>query len=412
VQTAFNAVMAMNPIALVVLALVGLGVALTVAYKRSDKFRAFIDKMWAGIKTATMVVLNFFKVTVPKAFVTAFNAVTGFLKKWGMVLLTVIGAPVRLVAGLVVSAWNKVKSTTVAVFTTVWNWLKNVWNGIKTTVSSAVTAIWGAVKGAFDRVVGVVTAWGMKMLSKILTTWTAIKNTFLAGVQTIWNVIKSGWDKVFSVTNSLMTKVWNKITAIWGQIVSGVKAAGTKLWTAVSDMWGKVTGFFAGINLYEIGKNIIQGLINGISSMVETLKTTMSDIANGIADKVREVLGIHSPSRVMMEVGFYTGEGLINGLEDITPNVGLASGGMANEVINNQPTSNSEEFSRYTPETAPARTSNNQRVNFTAPAINITIQGNADSNTVQQIGNVVDQKLQDIIDAVSRIMGVEISGAN
>lgn len=66
----------------------------------------------------------------------------------------------------------------------------------------------------------------------------------------------------------------------------------------------------------------------------------------------------------------------------------------------------------YTPDSAPARTSNNQKVSIPAPIINITVQGNADTNTVQEIGSVVDQKLQDFLEAAARIMGVEIVGAN
>lgn len=412
IQAAWNAVMTLNPIGIVIAALVGLGVALVVAYKRSDKFRAFIDKMWSGIKTATMATLNFFKVTVPKVFVTAFNAVTGFLKKWGFVLLTIIGGPLGLVVGLVIRHWDKVKTTTVVVFSSVWNWLKNVWNGIKTTVSVAARSVWSAVTTAWGKVSETTRAIFTTIWNKVKSVWTGITGTVAGAVSNVWGEVKGAWNNVFSTTNSLMTQVWNKITGIWNQIVSGVKTAGTNLWTAVSDMWGNVTGFFDGINLFTVGENIIQGLIDGISSMAETLKTTMADIGNGIADKVREVLGIHSPSRVMMEVGLYTGEGLINGLEDITSKVGLASGTMANEVTNNNPNSDISEYSRYTPETEPARTTNNTSKAEFNPVINITLPGNTDVKTIASLRAAIREELQDIFDSASRIMGVEFSGAD
>lgn len=411
-QAALNAVMAINPITLLVMALVGLGVAFTVAYKRSDKFRGFIDKMWGGIKSSVTETIDFFRITVPTAFKTAFNAVTGFLKRWGIVFLTVLGGPIGLAVGLIIKHWDKVKAVTISVFTAIGSWLSSVWRGIVSTITGAGTAVWSGVTRAWGRVSETTRTVFTAVWNKITAVWNGITGTVTGAASNVWSAVKGAWNKVFSTTNSLMTQVWNKIIGIWGQIVAGVKTAGVNLWTAVSEMWGKVTGFFGGINLYEIGKNIIQGLINGISSMAETLKTTMADIGNSIADKVREVLGIHSPSRVMMEVGLYTGEGFVKGLEDVTPKVGIASGSMANEAIENQATSKNEEYSRYTPETAPARNTTNQKTNITAPEIKIIIQGNADTNTVQQMGNVIDQKLQDFIESAARILGVDIVGAN
>lgn len=215
VQTAFNAVLAMNPIMLIVLALVALGVAMVVAYKRSDKFRAFIDKMWSGIKTATMATLNFFKITIPKYFMMAFNAVTNFIKKWGVTILAVIGGPITMIALLVYKNWDTIKAVTVSVFTAIWTWLKSAWGWIVDTVTGSVSMVWGAVKGA--------------------------------------------WNKVFDITNSIMTKVWSKITGIWGSIVGGVKTAGSNLWTAVSEMWGKVIGFLKESTSMRSAKTLSKG---------------------------------------------------------------------------------------------------------------------------------------------------------
>ncbi|CUW29705.1 phage tail tape measure protein [Streptomyces reticuli] len=55
-QALLNSVMALNPIALVVIALVALGAALVVAWKKSDTFRQIVMAAWSGIQTAALYV--------------------------------------------------------------------------------------------------------------------------------------------------------------------------------------------------------------------------------------------------------------------------------------------------------------------------------------------------------------------
>jgi len=48
----FNAVLAANPIGLVIAAVAGLAAGLVIAYRKSDAFRGVVDKTWSALKTA------------------------------------------------------------------------------------------------------------------------------------------------------------------------------------------------------------------------------------------------------------------------------------------------------------------------------------------------------------------------
>src|SRR5690606_35230551 len=61
VQTALNVVMAMNPIGLIVLALVGLAAAFVVAWHRSETFRNIVTGAWEAIKSAGVAVWDWLK---------------------------------------------------------------------------------------------------------------------------------------------------------------------------------------------------------------------------------------------------------------------------------------------------------------------------------------------------------------
>lgn len=72
---------------------------------------------------------------------------------------------------------------------------------------------------------------------------------------------------------------------------------------------------FESVDWSSIGKNIIDGLINGLKSMVSNLGNAVVNIAKGVADSFKSTLGIHSPSTLFMEYGIYTGKGYAIGID-------------------------------------------------------------------------------------------------
>lgn len=70
---------------------------------------------------------------------------------------------------------------------------------------------------------------------------------------------------------------------------------------------------------FNVGANIIQGLVNGISSIAMAPINLVKDIGSDILDGFRDVLGIHSPSTETYPIGGFLYEGLMNGMEDTFP---------------------------------------------------------------------------------------------
>ncbi|AOQ28144.1 tape measure protein [Mycobacterium phage DudeLittle] len=85
----------------------------------------------------------------------------------------------------------------------------------------------------------------------------------------------------------------------------------------VGQLPGKIKGWFddAGSWLIEAGKNIVQGLINGIGSMISSAVSKAKELASGVKNAVTSFLGIHSPSKVFEELGVFTGQGYAIGLD-------------------------------------------------------------------------------------------------
>lgn len=75
-QTAWNAVLAANPIGLIVLAIIGLGAALVTAYKRSETFRNIVNGVWTAVKDTIGAVVSWFTDTAWPAIQGAWNWIT------------------------------------------------------------------------------------------------------------------------------------------------------------------------------------------------------------------------------------------------------------------------------------------------------------------------------------------------
>jgi len=79
-----------------------------------------------------------------------------------------------------------------------------------------------------------------------------------------------------------------------------------------------IVSFFKGLpgKFLEIGKDIVRGLWDGISSMVGWIRSKISDFVGGIVSGVKGVLGISSPSRIFMGIGENITTGLAKGISE------------------------------------------------------------------------------------------------
>jgi phage-related minor tail protein len=210
-------------------------------------------------------------------------------------------------------------------------------------------------------IAAVVTALGILMgimafLSPIITTLIAATTTFSIGIGAIAAPILiaigiitaliaigvalyANWDTI----KAKAIEIWHNVANTIGSLVNSIKtkfqemknAVSTKMSevkTTISDLWNQAKSFLQNIDLNSIGKNIIEGLVNGIKSMIGSVRSVVSDIASTIKNKITDALDIHSPSRVMMEIGEYTGEGLALGIESTIGAISKQSQAMADAI--------------------------------------------------------------------------------
>lgn len=345
-QAILNVALSANPIGIIIIAIAALVAGIIYAYKHSEKFRAIVTAAWNGIKAVAVAVFNFVK----NIIVGAFNAYVNSAQAAGQKMRAVVTAAWNGIKALASSIWNGVKN----VISTVWNAIKstvsNAINSVRSTVTSrmasvksamtnawnavkhATSAVWSAIKSAVSNAINSVRSAVSSRMSAIKSTISSAWNSVKSLTSSAWNAIRSA---VTNAINSVRSAVSSRISAIRSTISSGwsaVRSATSSAWNAIksvvsnaiSNLISKVRSISgsvrsalsnAGSLLVSAGRQLIQGLINGVGSMAGALIDKAKGIVSDAVAGAKNLLGIHSPSKVFAEIGKNIGLGLVVGLD-------------------------------------------------------------------------------------------------
>jgi hypothetical protein len=107
---------------------------------------------------------------------------------------------------------------------------------------------------------------------------------------------------------------------------AAVLYAGALIVGGFIDAWNAVTEFLGGLDLVQIGTDLMMGLVEGITNAAGAVASAVSGAVGGAIDSAKSLLGIASPSKVFASFGENTGEGFVQGVEDTTGDAQSALG--------------------------------------------------------------------------------------
>lgn len=99
-------------------------------------------------------------------------------------------------------------------------------------------------------------------------------------------------------------------------LITGIIGAIPELIAAVPRVIAAIVDTIRNYDWSSIGRNIVQGLKDGIAGMWDNIKNWFNDKVNSLVGGVKRILGIHSPSKVFAGIGGYMAEGLGEGFSD------------------------------------------------------------------------------------------------
>ena len=118
--------------------------------------------------------------------------------------------------------------------------------------------------------------------------------------------------------------IWNDITGFLSDAANDIFEQTFEFKDAAGESFSNAADSLKDGNLLEAGKNIVLGLGYGISTAVSFLTAPINALFEAIFNGICDLFGIHSPSTVMAEVGVYIVQGLINGIDSLIKDAGNA----------------------------------------------------------------------------------------
>lgn len=253
---------------------------------------------------------------IPTGSTMAGAAVGAIIGSLGGPIGTAAGALIGLLIGALTDVgiavyqnWDKIKSTVVKK----WGDLKSWWAG---TVIPAIESIPAKIGNIVDSVVG----WFSELPGKIGYVLGYAVGTLIRWAKDLYDTVTREVPKIISNVISFFMELPGKISsAIYGAYQSVSDWANGMIQKAsevIPEVIDSFVGFFESIpeRLKALGKNIVDGLYNGVKDAMHLVADKAGELADGFVKGFKDALGIHSPSKVFYAIGEFIDKGLANGI--------------------------------------------------------------------------------------------------
>lgn len=325
-QKLLNLAMGMTPIGLVIALIATLVATFIYFWNTSEEFRNFWINLWDTIvKVTTDVVnsiVNFFTKTIPQAFNYLVNGlvnivnsikqffselwqsivnffmetipqwitnVINFFNKIPYYLGYALGASIAYVANFFIDLWEFVTTDLPQIISNIIDWFaqlpSNIWNWL-------------------TQVINVIINWGSQVYNNSVTF---VSNTITA---------------IIEFFSQLPSKIWNWLSKVIDNIAKWGSNALSTARNVASDIINAVIDLFSSLpsKMLDIGKNVVEGLWNGIKGAKDWLIGKVEGFVDGFVDGFKDFFGIHSPSRVMANlIGKFLPQGIALGFDKEMP---------------------------------------------------------------------------------------------
>lgn len=190
-------------------------------------------------------------------------------------------------------------------------------------VRQAFTEIPMIIGGAFLAARQAALEWVTRMVVSIVNWYEQMKLAIPAKLVEIHRAIVKWAEDTWNAAVAWVKRTADDIEAWWNSLPRRVGGSLNSLWATIKNWFWETSK-----DIYEFGKNLIQGLINGVESTIDNAIGVVRRAMDRIKQGARDALGIGSPSRVFAQYGAWTVQGYIQGLQGEQGALGRAFAGL------------------------------------------------------------------------------------
>lgn len=158
----------------------------------------------------------------------------------------------------------------------------------------------GNIAAFLSTVIANVAAWVANMASNAVSAG----SRFISGIAGFMSALPGN---IASWLSGVISTVVGWVSQFASNATSAASQFASNLINGLASIPGQVT---------SIGSNIIQGMVNGVTSAAGRLIDSVKGAVDDAINAAKNLLGIHSPSRVFRKIGQYTMQGAALGVDD------------------------------------------------------------------------------------------------
>ena len=216
---------------------------------------------------------------------------------------------------------------------------------VQAGIMTVATSAWSVAAGIAAAATWTLNAALAVLTSPITLIVVAIAALVAAGVYLYqnWDEIKA---KASAIWQSIKDTVSNKIESTKQAVIDKFNSMKDRLFTVLDVLKSQAKARFESIKntiittlkelpakLLQVGKDIVNGLVNGIKSGASSVTTAIGNMASSAVTKAKDVLGIKSPSREFKKLGVHTADGMAIGIKKGAKAVKSEAQRMAEQAI-------------------------------------------------------------------------------
>ena len=202
--------------------------------------------------------------------------------------------------------------------------LTTVWQQINTIINTVVEIIGVVVAAAFGGIAQFIRTHSTEIQLVLSAAWEIIKNLITGAlaliqgvVQTALALLRGDWQGAWAAIQQMSATF---VQALGGVIKGGLDLIAGFFGTSID----KIIALWRGLGnqAVSLGRNIIDGIIAGVSAAAGSLYDMLSGIASDALQVAKDALGISSPSKEFAEgVGRPIMQGIILGVNGMLPSL-------------------------------------------------------------------------------------------
>lgn len=188
----------------------------------------------------------------------------------------------------------------VAIFVVLWkkcDWFRNFWIGLWNGIVDIVVGAWEWIKGLFTGVIDFIS-----------NNWQALLLFLVNPFAGAFKLLYDNCEGFRNFVNGFVNAVVGFFKSIPGKLVSFAQG--------IVNVFTSIPG-----KMMNVGKNIAQGLWNGISGLKDWVINKVKNMGKSILNAIKNVLGVHSPSTEFAWVAKMTVVGYTEELDKMTKTV-------------------------------------------------------------------------------------------